>query len=428
MRLILQFWSTRIRPALRAAGRSDAASGLILIVMAGAALILANSPMAAGYHALFHTMLPGPTALLPDLQAWIDKALMAIFFFSVGLEIKREALNGDLASPARRRLPIVAAAAGMIAPALVYLACTIAHPGLAAGWAIPTSTDIAFAVGVLGLVGRRLPPSLRLFLLSVAVVDDLGALTIIALAYHTHTSAIWLVAAGAVLAALLVLNRSGYRRGAAYLALSLLLWICVLHSGIHPAIAGVAAALTVPLRVRRTGPLRVGGTVPLRAGKTAPPQSPGKSSPRALRGSLLLRWEHALSPWCGWVILPLFALANAGVPLNANGAGWFDALLQPLPLAVGAGLVIGKQAGIFGAVALAERLGVARRPRGASWVQLWGVCVLAGIGFTMSLFITALAFPASPHLAESAKLGVLAGSALSAAAGYAILRLASARV
>lgn len=395
-------WPTHIRPALVAASRSDAASGLILIVMASIAMIGANSPLAASYHALVHSSLPGPAAL-PDLQAWINDALMAVFFFAVGLEIKREALIGDLASAARRRLPIVAAAAGMIVPALIYLASIGGRPGLAAGWAIATSTDIAFAIGVLGLVGRGLPASLRLFLLSVAVVDDLGAVTIIAVAYHSHTSAIWLAASGTVLAALLALNRGGCQRGVIYMALSVLLWVCVLYSGIHPTIAGVAAALTIPLR--KHGPR-------------------GESHART---SLLLHWEHVLTPWCGWLILPLFALGNAGVPLGGHGTGWFEALLQPLPLAVGAGLVLGKQAGIIGAVALAERLGIVHRPYGASWAQLWGVSVLAGIGFTMSLFIAALAFPAAPSLVEAAKLGVLAGSALSAMAGYVILRASSHR-
>ncbi|MDP9055928.1 MAG: Na+/H+ antiporter NhaA [Pseudomonadota bacterium] len=398
--------SDRIRSALHAAAGSDAAAGLVLIVMTSVAMIAANSPVAAGYHALFHARLFASAGLaaevpLPDLQAWINEALMAVFFFTVGLEIKREALIGDLATPARRRLPILAAAAGMIVPALVYLACIRGDSRLAAGWAIPTSTDIAFAIGVLGLVGRRLPASLRLFLLSVAVVDDLGAVTIIAAFYHAHTSAAWLAASGAVLAALLALNRCGCQRGSVYLAGSLLLWACVLRSGVHPAIAGVAAALTVPLR---------GG------GRHGDPHA-----------SLFLRLEHWLSPWCAWLILPLFALANAGVSVVGASSHWFDAALQPLPLAVAVGLVIGKPLGIFGAVALAERMGVTQRPHGASWAQLWGVCVLAGIGFTMSLFIAALAFPAAPPFAETAKLGVLAGSAVSAMAGYIILGVASRR-
>lgn len=396
MHPVIQFWSDRIRPVLHAASSSDAASGLVLIVMAGAAMIAANSSWAGQYHALFHTALPVTIALLPNAHAWINEGLMAVFFFTVGLEIKREALIGDLASPARRRLPMLAAAAGMIVPALVYFAGTMGYPQLAAGWAIPTSTDIAFAIGVLGLVARRLPASLRLFLLSVAVVDDLGAVTIIALVFHAHTDITWLAASGAVLAVLVILNRSGYRHGAGYLGLSLLLWFCVLHSGIHPSIAGVAAAFSVPLR--------------------------GANQPQT---SLLSRWEHALSPWCSWLILPLFALANAGVSLGSGG--WHTALLQPLPLAVAAGLLIGKQLGIFGAVVVAERLGVAERPHGANWAQVWGVGMLAGIGFTMSLFISALAFPATPQLAEAAKLGVLAGSLLSAVGGYAILRLASTR-
>lgn len=387
MRFARPLW-VRIRSARHAAVGSDAASGVILIVMAAVAIAAANSSLATGYHALFHGTLAGPIALLPDVQSWVNEAAMAVFFFTVGLEIKREALIGDLATPARRRLPILAATAGMIVPALIYLGGTGGRPQLAAGWAIPTSTDIAFAVGVLGLIAGRLPASLRLFLLSVAVVDDLGAVTIIALVYHAQTSGAWLAASGTVLGALVLLNRGGGRRGAAYVALSLLLWFCVLHSGVHPSIAGVAAALTVPLDK-----------------------------------GLLLRWERTLAPWCAWLILPLFALANAGVALR----GGIAALVQPLPLAIAAGLVIGKQLGIFGAVVLAERLGLAHRPHGANWAQVWGVSVLAGIGFTMSLFIAALAFPAAPQLAESAKLGVLGGSALSAVAGYAILRLASKR-
>jgi NhaA family Na+:H+ antiporter len=403
--------------------QGDAAAGLLLIVMAAAAMAAANSRWAGQYHLLLRATLPGPIPLLPNIQAWIDEGLMAVFFFSVGLEIKREALIGELASPARRRLPILAAAAGMAMPALIYLAFTWGDLRLARGWAIPTATDIAFAVGVLGLAVRRLPASLRLFLLGVAVVDDLGAVTIIALAYSAHLDPAWLAASGAVLGMLILVNLWGYRQVWGYLALSLVLWVCVLHSGIHPSVAGVAAALTVPLRSNglktRSNGLKTRSNGLKSRSNNFKAHGVPSSGP-------LLRLEHALSPWCSWLILPLFALANAGVGLTGGG-GWRHLLLQPLPIAVGAGLMLGKQLGIFGAVAAAERLGLARRPHGASWVQLWGVSVLAGIGFTMSLFIAALAFPAAPDLAEAAKLGVLAGSLVSAMLGYMILHLAAPR-
>jgi len=340
-------------------------------------MVLANSPLADRWHGLWHAPLGwAPAAELATLAGWVDHALMAIFFFAVGLEIKREALDGDLAHPRLRRLPVLAAAMGMALPALIYLAVARGTPALARGWAIPAETDIAFALGVLGLAGRGLPGSLRVFLLGIAVADDLGAVAIIALAYGGPISVGWLVGAMLVLAALVLLNRTGCRRGLPYLLGTLALWWCVLHSGVHATVAGVLAAFTVPLRLDSAG------------------------------DSLLLRFEHALAPWCTYLIVPLFGLASAGVA---------------------AGLVLGKQAGVMGAVLLAERTGWAARPVGASWLQLWGVSLLAGIGFTMSLFIAALAFPLAPELAEAARLGIIAGSLLSALVGYAVLRVAAGR-
>jgi NhaA family Na+:H+ antiporter len=317
---------------------------------------------------------------------------MAVFFFVVGLEIKREVLDGELATPARRRLPVMAAAAGMIAPALIYLTVAGSEPGLQPGWAIPAATDIAFALGVLGLIGRRAPPSLRLFLLTVAIVDDLGAVAIIALFYTATLKLGWLALAGLLLGALFWLNRRGETRGWPYALLGAALWFAVLNSGVHATVAGVLAALTVPLRLDRRG------------------------------DSLLLRMEHVLAPLSAYLIVPLFGFANAGVSLAGLSLA---AVFAPLPLGIALGLLLGKQIGILGAIWTARRFRLAQPPAGASWVQLWGMALLCGIGFTMSLFIAQLGFPASPALVDEAKLGVLAGSLLSAMLGYLVLRIAA---
>ena len=378
---------------VRAAARllhGEAGAGLLLLGVALAALVLANSPWAGPWHDLFHHQLAAtPIARLGTLHAWINDGLMALFFFVVGLEIKREVLVGELAAPAQRRLPVLAAALGMAVPALVFLAVSHSAPQLARGWAIPAATDIAFAVGVIALLGPRIPPSLRLFLLTVAIVDDLGAVVIIALVYSAGLNPAWLAAAGAILAALTALNLGGIKQSWVYALGAVLLWLAVLHSGVHPAVAGVLAALTVPLALDRFG------------------------------DSLLLRMEHTLTPISAYFIVPLFGLANAGVAIPAGLPG--GAALA-LPLAIALGLLVGKTAGVFGAVWIAEASKFAPRPAGASWLQMLGLAALCGIGFTMSLFITQLAFPASPQLVEDAKLGVLAGSLLAGLCGYALLR------
>jgi len=387
--------ANRIARALARALGGDAAAGVILILTALAALVAANSPLAHDYHALFHDPLPvTPIVELASLHDWINDALMAIFFFVVGLEIKREVFDGALSSPARRRLPVLAAATGMGLPALLFLAVVGAEPGLQRGWAIPAATDIAFAIGVIGLLGSRVPASLRLFLLTVAIVDDIGAIAIIALFYTAHVALGWLIAGAVLLSGMAVLGRMRVGNALPYLVLAVGLWYCALHSGVHATVAGVLAAFTIPLRVDAAG------------------------------HSLLLRLEHALVPWSGYLIVPLFGLANAGVSLAGLGLA---GLLAPLPLAIAAGLFLGKQTGILGAILLAERTGFAPPPEGASRMQLWGLSLLCGIGFTMSLFIGALAFPAHPELAEAAKLGVLAGSLASAVLGFLVLRLAPGR-
>ena len=372
---------------------SDAFEGVLLIAIAVLAIVVANSPLAEQYHHLFHGQLAWtPIPKLYNLHLWINDALMAVFFFVVGLEVKREMIAGNLADAKTRRLPVLAAIAGMAAPAAVYFWIAGHEPTLQRGWAIPAATDIAFAMGVVGLLANRVPPALRLFLLTVAIVDDIGAVLIIALFYTASLKLIWLLAALLVVGCLIAVNRMRIDSIWPFVAGALVLWFCILNSGIHATIAGVVAALTVPMR-RRDG------------------------------YSLLEIVEHALVRWNAYLIVPLFGFANAGVSLGDIG---LEALLDPLPLAIGAGLVIGKQAGIFSSVVIADKLGFARRPEDSSWAQIWGTSVLCGIGFTMSLFIGALAFPLDPLFVEEAKLGVLTGSLISAVLGYVVLRFAAA--
>lgn len=390
-----RYISSRIAGAAHFLRGSEIGAGILLICAAALALGLSNSALAPEYDALFHAPLGWtPVAKLDTLHLWINDAAMAVFFFVVGLEIKREILDGELSSPARRRLPVAAALAGMAAPALIYLAVAGTTLPLQRGWAIPAATDIAFAMGVVGLLGNRVPAPLRLFLLTVAIVDDLGAVTIIAVFYTAQLKLGWLAAAIVVLAGMIALNLVRISRRLPFLLLAGTLWFCVLHSGIHPTIAGVLAAFTIPLRIGRTG------------------------------DSMLLRLEHALVPWSGFVIVPLFGFANAGVSLAGIG---FSGLFAALPLGIALGLFIGKQMGIFLALVVAKWTGFAELPTGTTWLQAWGMAALAGIGFTMSLFIGALAFPRHPLLVEEAKLGVLAGSLASALLGYAILRLTPAK-
>jgi NhaA family Na+:H+ antiporter len=377
---------------VRALFVKDWAAGVLLIAIAAAAIAAANSPFASAYHDLFHAPLAWtPLAKLKTFHLWINDGLMAVFFFVVGLEVKREIIEGQLATAAQRRLPLLAAVAGMAMPAAIYLVLAGGDPQLHRGWAIPAATDIAFAMGVIGLLGNRVPASLRLFLLTVAIVDDIGAVIIIAVFYTSGLDLGWLIAALVVLGAMIALNRARVDRLLPFILLALLLWYCVLHSGVHATIAGVAAALTIPMV--------------------------GKND-----DTMLERTEHALAPWSAYLVVPLFGFANAGVSLSDIGA---EGIVAPLPLAIAAGLVVGKQLGIFSAVVVADRIGFAARPANASWPAIWGVSILCGIGFTMSLFISELAFPRSPLLIDEAKIGILLGSLVSAILGYLALRLAT---
>ncbi len=383
--------------ALRAFLSSGAAGGIILMVAAGLAMIVANSPLAALYHDFLHTPVsPALTQKLGPMTVhlWINDGLMAIFFFFVGLEIKRELVDGRLSSWSQRRLPVLAAIAGMAVPAAVYLFIAGGDAALVNGWAIPSATDIAFAMGVLALLGRRAPTSLKLFLVTVAIVDDMGAVAIIAAFYTSELALGPLAAACGILTVLFALNRRGVRALPVYLFGFALLWYAVLLSGIHATIAGVLAAFAVPL--------------------VATPGAPDSAH------SPLHRLEHILDAPVAFFIVPIFGFANAGVHLA--GLTW-DQLFAPLPLGIALGLFLGKQLGIFGAIWLAVKTGFAGRPRGATWLQIYAVSVMCGIGFTMSLFIGGLAF-SSPALVEEAKLGTLAGSLLAALCGYALLRWA----
>ena len=384
--------------ALRAFMKSEAAGGILLIAAAALAMLAANLPgLSAEYFHLLHWET-GPV-ISPKygpmtVHLWINDALMAVFFLLVGLEIKREFVDGQLASWEDRRLPVVAAAAGMLVPALVYLGITGGGP-LAPGWAIPAATDIAFAIGVLALLGSRAPASLKLFLTTVAIVDDMGAVAIIALAYTKSLGSLALAAGALVLVVMHILNRSGVTKLGPYLLLGAALWYFVFLSGVHATVAGVLTAMMIPVK-----------------------KTPG--APDAADSPLHIL-EHALAPWVAFAIVPLFGFANAGVSLSGMSPA---ILLAPLPLGIAAGLFIGKQAGIFGSVWIAARTGFATPPGGATWTQIYGVAMLCGIGFTMSLFIGGLAFPDSPELIDEVKIGVLAGSVLSAVAGFLVLRFA----
>jgi NhaA family Na+:H+ antiporter len=366
---------------------SEASGGIVLMVTAAAAMVIANTALGPTYFAALKTYV-GPLSVLH----WINDALMAVFFLLVGMEIKREFLDGQLSTWPRRILPGVAAAGGMIAPAVVYLALNVGTPETVRGWAIPTATDIAFALGVLALLGKRVPVSLKIFLTALAIIDDLGAVAIIAAFYTSGLSLAWLAGALAVLAALVILNRSGVTRLTVYIALGALLWLLVLKSGVHATLAGVALAMTIPLRPS--------------PGRPDDPTSP------------LHIMEHALQPWVAFAIVPIFGFANAGVSL-----AWFQlaGLLSPVPLGIAAGLFVGKQIGVFLTTWAVVRLGYADCPENASWPQVYGVSMLCGVGFTMSLFIGLLAFPDSAALQDQVKIGVLAGSLLSAAAGALVL-------
>ena len=371
----------------------ESAGGLLLIAAAITAMVLVNSPLAFLYDALLDTPVSiqvGALILDKPLLLWINDGLMAVFFFLVGLEIKREFLEGELSDPSRIVIPAIAAAGGMAVPALVYISMNRGDPAALSGWAIPTATDIAFALGVLSLLGSRVPNTLKLFLLTLAVIDDLGAVIIIALFYSGDLSMVSLAVAGVSLAVLFLMNYRGVTGIAPYILVGTVLWIAVLKSGVHATLAGVILALFIPLKDPASG-----------------------SSP-------LQHLEHALHPYVAFAILPVFAFANTGLDFRGMT---LDSLLHPVPLGIAAALVLGKQVGVFGFSWIAVRLRLGRLPEGVGWLDLYGVSALCGIGFTMSLFISGLAAEqiGTGEIVDN-RLGILLGSLTSALAGYLILR------
>ena len=371
----------------------ESAGGIVLFVAACIALILANSRFSSLYTNLLDLPLSiraGRLGIEKPLLLWVDDGLMAIFFLLVGLEVKREVADGELSSLSNAAMPAIAALGGMAGPALVYLACNWSDPQSLRGWAIPTATDIAFALGVLALLGARAPPALKIFLLGLAIIDDLGAILIIAVFYTADLSLAALALAGIGVATLVLLNLSGVSRRAPYLLVGTFLWACVLKSGIHATLAGVAIGLSIPLRA---------------AGQRSP----------------LGELEHDLHPWVIYGVLPAFAFCNAGLRFTDIAVA---NLLHPVQLGVALGLLVGKPLGVFGAIWGATRLGLAELPKGVDWPHIYGVAFLTGVGFTMSLFIGTLAFPATGYDVD-VRVAVLSASVLSAICGIAVLYVAA---
>lgn len=371
----------------------DSAGGILLVLMAAIAMLLANSPLASFYNEFLEMPVQvrfGELDISKPLYHWINDGLMAIFFFLVGLEIKREILVGHLSSLSQVVLPAIAAISGIVFPALIYYLFNRHDQIAVTGWAIPSATDIAFALGVLSVFGNRIPISLKLFLLSVAIFDDLGAIIIIAIFYSTDLSVLSLAIAGTGLVALFLFNKFAVRKQAAYIIIGIIIWVAVLKSGVHSTLAGFAIALFIPLELKNTDGY-----------------------------PMLPHLEHSLHPWVSFLILPLFAFANAGVSLAGVSV---NSLLNPVPLGIAAGLFAGKQLGIFGTCWIVIKLNLAKLPDQATWLQFYAVSIICGIGFTMSLFIGSLAFEteSAGYLVE-VKLGVLVGSLLSAILGSILI-------
>jgi Na+:H+ antiporter, NhaA family len=374
----------------------ESASGLLLITAAILAMTINNSPLSYLYNGLLDVPVAvqfGALKIAKPLLLWINDGLMAVFFLLIGLEVKREVLEGQLKQPAQLVLPGAAAIGGMLVPALIYWAFNHQVPAAVGGWAIPMATDIAFALGVLALLGKRVPVSLKLFLMTLAIIDDLGAIVVIAVFYSSELSTLSLILAAICISALILMNRLDVSKLSPYLVIGTILWICVLKSGVHATLAGVILALTIPLR------------------------------PSNNAASPLESLEHALHPWIAFAILPIFAFANAGVPLSGLS---LQSFLHPVPLGITAGLLAGKTLGVFGFTWLTIKTGLAKLPEGANWGQVLGLAVLCGIGFTMSLFVGSLAFiPEVSEYAGMDRVGILTGSFLAAVIGYAIFYLSS---
>lgn len=376
--------------------KKESASGILLIFAAIFALILSNTVMSSLYESFLHTPVEiriGALHLDKPLYHWVDDGLMAVFFLLIGLEVKREILEGHLSSLSQIALPGAAAVGGMIVPAAVYLMFNQNNPIAVNGWAIPTATDIAFALCILSLLGNRVPVSLKIFLMALAIIDDLGAIVIIAIFYTTELSTLSLIVAGISLSVLITLNIFGVSKKSAYFIVGTVLWVSVLKSGVHATLAGVALAFTIPLNAKDENKQLI---------------------------SPLKEIEHNLHFWVAFFILPLFAFVNAGVNVTQIP---FNKMDGPVPLGIMLGLFVGKQFGVFGFSWLAIKLKIAALPKNSNWMQLYGVSVLTGIGFTMSLFIASLAFEDDSIFQYTDKLSIFIGSLMSGTVGYLILKI-----
>jgi len=377
--------------------KKESSAGILLIIVTILALLLKNSMFSEYYAAFLRTPVEVRFAdlhIAKPLLLWINDGLMAIFFLLIGLEVKREFLEGQLSTPSQMALPGIAALGGMAVPAAFYIFINIGDETAMRGWAIPTATDIAFALGVLALLGKRVPLSLKIFLMALAIIDDLGAIVIIALFYTVELSTLSITVAATSLAILIIMNRLGVTKKAAYIIVGVILWVSVLKSGVHATLAGVALAFTIPLNSKNA---------------------------KGENFSLSKEMEHDLHYWVAFFILPLFAFVNAGVDLRNVS---LDQMSTGVPLGIMAGLFFGKQLGVFGFSWIAIKLGIAKMPDNCSWLQLYGVSILTGIGFTMSLFVASLAFTDANLYQQADKLAVLIASFAAGIVGYLILRTA----
>lgn len=374
--------------------KKESASGIILLFAAIFAMLLANSPWGSWYDMLLDVpvvVAVGQLEIAKPLLLWINDGLMALFFFLVGLELKREFLEGDLSKPGQVTLPAIGALGGMAVPAMFYVALNHENPSALNGWAIPTATDIAFALGILAIIGSKVPLQLKVFLTSLAIFDDIGAIVIIALFYTEQLSMLSLIVAATMITILFGLNRYNVTTTSPYIFIGVILWIAVLKSGVHATLAGVLLAFFIPIKGKGDEP------------------SPLKSL------------EHNLHSTVAFVVLPIFAFANAGISFNGVG---FEQVASPVPLGIILGLVIGKQIGVFGFCFVAIKLGFAKLPTKVNWTLLYGVSLLCGVGFTMSLFIGSLAFEQVPDILEyQDRLGIVIGSIISGFGGYIVIRL-----
>ena len=389
--------TSRMFEHIRRFVKLEAASGLMLMAATVFALIAANSPWQNFYESALSiklTVAIEDFAISKPIFLWINDGLMAIFFLLVGLELKREAIVGELNTPKKVMLPAIGALGGMVFPALIYAGININDPIAIQGWAIPTATDIAFALGILSLLGNRVPASLKIFLMALAIIDDLGAIVIIALFYTTELSTLSIGVAAGALVVLIALNKFGVTKKAAYFIVGTVLWVSVLKSGVHATLAGVALAFTIPITGKDEN------------GQTCSP---------------LKEIEHGLHFWVAFFILPLFAFVNAGVDITQIS---LNQMSGAVPLGIMLGLFVGKQVGVFGFSFVAIKLGIAKLPEGSGWAQLYGVSLLTGIGFTMSLFITSLAFVDDSVFQFTDKLAILIASVVAGVLGYLILRFA----